>query len=70
MTNLKQHAAIVLLVVLGTSIWVFKGSEAKQKWVVKLKHKYDNRRQTAEKKLMERRGGVVLDDIEMASYHS
>ncbi len=53
----------------GSLVGFFKGSEAKQKWVFKIKDKYDNRRQMAEKKKIARKGGVLLDDIEMAAYH-
>ena len=70
MNTVKQYSVITSLVLLGACIWMFKGSEARQKWVFKIKHKYDNRRQLAEKKSIARKGGVVLDDFELASYHS
>lgn len=70
MNAIKQYSVITSLVLLGACIWVFKGSEAKQKWVFKIKNKYDNRRQQAEKKSIARKGGVELDDFELASYHS
>jgi hypothetical protein len=69
MNRTKQLSAILLLVLLGAFIWVFKGSEAKQKWAFKIKNIYDNRRQAAENKQIARNGGVLLDDIELASYH-
>jgi hypothetical protein len=46
-----------------------RGEEAKQKWVFKIKSKYDNKRLIAEKRMQARKGGVLLDDIEMASFH-
>ncbi len=46
-----------------------RGEEAKQKWVFKIKSKSDNKRLTAEKRQQAKKGGVLLDDIEMASYH-
>ena len=51
-------------------IYLVKGSEAKQKWVFKIKDKYENKKNQAQKKLIKKRGGVLLDDIEMQSYHS
>jgi hypothetical protein len=54
----------------GTLIGIFKGEEAKQKWVFKMKSKYDTKRQVAERKMIARKGGVLLDEIELASYHN
>jgi len=48
----------------------FKGEEAKQKYVFKIKSKYDNKRLVAERKELARKGGVLLDEIEMASFHN
>lgn len=75
MKGIKQKFAgvlgvLVLVVVIGALVGFFKGSEAKQKWVFKMKDKYDTRRQIAEQKSIARRGGVLLDDIELASYHN
>ena len=61
---------IFLAFTIGSVIGVFKGEEAKQKWVFKIKSKYDSKRLVAEKKLIARKGGVLLDDIEMASFHN
>ena len=49
---------------------MFKGEEAKQKWVFRVRSKYDNKRLMAERRSIARRGGVLLDDIEMASFHN
>lgn len=49
--------------------WV-KGSEAKQKWVYKWKSSYNEKRQLAKKRMESRKGGVVLDEIEWASFHN
>ncbi|HXB09623.1 MAG TPA: hypothetical protein VNW04_21000 [Puia sp.] len=51
-------------------IGVVKGEEAKQKWVFRMKSKYENRRLMAERKSIARRGGVLLDDIELAAFHN
>ena len=55
---------------IGTIIGLFRGEEAKQKWVFKIKSKYDNKRMIAERKLIARNGGVLLDEIEMSSFHN
>ena len=65
-----QILAVLVILMIGTLVGFFKGPEAKQKWVFKLKDKNDNRRQMAEQRSIERRGGVLLDEIEMAAYHN
>lgn len=61
---------VFLAVTIGTVIGTFKGEEAKQKWVFKIRSKYENKRLMAERRSVARRGGVLLDDIELASYHN
>lgn len=63
---------ILALLVVLSSTWVFlvRGSEAKQRWVFKMKDRYEARKMLAQKRQVKRRGGVVLDDIEMQAYHS
>ncbi|HVM86557.1 MAG TPA: hypothetical protein VMT76_00115 [Puia sp.] len=70
MQGIKNKAIIFLAVTIGTVIGLFKGEEAKQKWVFRLRSKYDNKRLIAERKSIIKKGGVLLDDIEMASFHS
>ena len=66
----KNKVVVFLAVSVGGMIGVIKGEEAKQKWVFKVKSKYENRRLMAERKSIARRGGVMLDDIELASFHN
>ena len=61
---------VFLAVTVGGMIGIIKGEEAKQKWVFRLKSKYENRRLVAERKSIARKGGVLLDDIELAAYHN
>ena len=70
MRRFRNKLVIFLAVTVGGAIGLFKGEEAKQKWVFKIRSKYENRRLMAEKKSIARKGGVLLDDIEMASYHN
>lgn len=70
MKGIKNKMVIFLAVVIGGMIGLFKGEEAKQKWVFKIRSKYENRRLIAERKSIARKGGVLLDDIEMAAYHN
>ena len=57
-------------VTIGGMIGLIKGEEAKQKWVFRIRSKFENRRLMAERKSIARRGGVLLDDIELAAYHN
>ena len=61
---------VFLAVTVGGMIGFIKGEEAKQKWVFRLRSKYENRRLMAERKSIARKGGVLLDDIELAAYHN
>lgn len=69
MKKIKHKILILLLVTGGFFIGTLKGQEAKQKWVFKIKSKFDTRKQMAEKKSIVRKGGVLLDDIEIAAFH-
>ena len=70
MNGFKQRMVVFLAVTVGGMIGVIKGEEAKQKWVFRLKSKHENRRLIAERKSIARRGGVLLDDIELAAFHN
>ena len=70
MRRYRNRTVIFLAFTIGSLIGLIKGEEAKQKWVFKIKSKYDSKRLVAEKKLIARKGGVMLDDIEMASFHN
>ena len=61
---------LFLAVTIGGMVGLLKGEEAKQKWVFKIRSKYENRRLIAERRSIARKGGVLLDDIELASYHN
>jgi hypothetical protein len=49
---------------------LFKGNEAKQKWVFKIKSSFDEKKHLAEQRKVIRQGGVALDDIEIAAFHN
>lgn len=70
MKNMKQNLFIVSMVTLAGVVGFFLGSEAKQKWISKFKHRYDNRKHLAQQKSFIRKGGVLLDDIELEAYHN
>jgi hypothetical protein len=68
--KIKNKMVVFLAVTVGGMVGLLKGEEAKQKYVFRIRSKFDNRRLMAERKSIARKGGVVLDDIEMASYHN
>ena len=70
MKGLKNKMVVFLAVTVGGMIGVVKGEEAKQKWVFRVRSKYENRRLMAQRKSIARKGGVLLDEIELASYHN
>jgi len=60
---------MLTLLTVGTFIGLFKGPEAKQKWMFKIKNREESKRQLAEMKKVLREGAVPLDEIELAAYH-
>jgi hypothetical protein len=69
MKQVNSRWVIVLILLVGTVIGILKGTEARQKWVFKIKNRYEEKRQLAEQKKLLRSGQVALDDIELASFH-
>ena len=70
MKTLRNRLILVLALTTGTIVGIFRGSEAKQKWVFRIRSRFDEKRQLAEQKRLIRGGGVVLDDIELAAFHN
>ena len=69
MKQVNNRFVVLLAIVIGTIVGIFKGTEAKQKWVFRIKNRYVEKRQIEENKKLLRDGGVPLDDIEMAAFH-
>ena len=69
MNQFSNKWVLVLIITVGSVINIFKGSEARNKWVFKIKNRFEEKRQLAENKKLIRSGGVLLDDIELASFH-
>jgi hypothetical protein len=58
-----------LILLAGIIVGIMKGQEARQKWVSKKKMKYEAKR-TNQKDLNTGESQVLLDEIEMSTYHS
>ena len=69
MNQFSNKWVLVLIITVGSVINIFKGSEARNKWVFKIKNRFEEKRQLAENKKLIRSGGVLLDVIELASFY-
>jgi hypothetical protein len=70
MKKIYRNFLLTLIMIAATVVGWVKGQEAKEKWVYKWKSSYNEKRQLAKKRMAIRKGQVVLDDIEWASYHN
>jgi hypothetical protein len=70
MKKFYRNFLLTIVMVVATIVGWVKGSEAKQKLVYKWKSSYDEKRQLAKKRIALRKGQVVLDDVEWASFHN
>jgi hypothetical protein len=66
----KNKFLLFFVISVGSVIGIVRGEEAKQKWVFRIRSKVDTKKLIAEKKQQAKKGGVLLDDIEMASFHN
>lgn len=69
MKTLFYNFTFRLVLAVGIFVGIFKGQEARQKWVSKKKIKYEAKRgyhlsQDADRTLL------MLDEVEMSTYHS
>lgn len=65
----RNKFLLFCIISVGSVIGMVRGEEAKQKWVFRIKSKVDTKKLIAEKRQQAKKGGVLLDDIEMASFH-
>ncbi|MHA4843361.1 hypothetical protein ACX0G7_04300 [Flavitalea antarctica] len=69
MKKIYNRTLLLLAITIGSIVGIIKGSEAKQKWMFKIKIRNEEKRQQAQQKKMLKDGSVELDDIEIAAYH-
>ena len=69
MKKIYNRTILFTAITIGSIVGIFKGTEAKQKWMFKILSKQDERQTRAVRKSEARKGKVLLDDIEMAAYH-
>jgi len=70
MKAFKIILALIFVVLISALIGLFRGSEAKHKWILKIRDRYDSRSQVADQNPMELSGDVLLDEMELEAYHS
>ncbi|NII24910.1 hypothetical protein HB364_07465 [Pseudoflavitalea sp. X16] len=70
MSMIRNRTVLLLALTVGSIVGMFKGTEAKQKWVFRIKSRFEEKRHLAEEKKFIRQGGVPLDDIEIAAFHN
>lgn len=71
-TMKKYTNRLILLLVLsmGTLVGMFRGHEARQKWVFRIKSRFEEKRHMAEQRRQMKETGVALDDVELAAFHN
>jgi hypothetical protein len=67
MKKIIYSMLLAMIVVAGLFIGMIKGSEVRNKWISKMKFRYEEKKET--KKIVPR-GGIMLDEIEESTYHS
>jgi hypothetical protein len=70
MKQLNNKWILILIITVGSVINIFKGSEARNKWVFKIKNRFEEKKQLAEYKKLARSGGVLLDDSLLPSINN
>lgn len=58
-----------LILMSGMFIGMVKGQEVRQKWVSKMKNLYEEQRASS-KTIKYKHAEIMLDEIELATYHS
>lgn len=58
-----------MIMIAGLFIGIIKGQEVRNKWVSKMKFRHEERRDH-QRLLQRENGGIKLDEIEEATYHS
>jgi hypothetical protein len=70
MKNFYRNFLLTVVMVVATFVGWVKGQDAKQKLVYKWKTGYNEKRQLARKRIAIRKGQVILDEVEWASFHT
>lgn len=67
MKRIVYTLTFTMIMIAGLFIGIVRGQEVRNKWISKMKFKHEERRDTQRQLL---RDGIMLDEIEEATYHS
>jgi hypothetical protein len=67
MKRIVYTLTFTMIMIAGLFIGIVRGQEVRNKWISKMKFKHEERRDTQRQPL---RDGIMLDEIEEATYHS
>lgn len=67
---MSNRLLLFIALSLASVVGVFRGNEAKQKWMFRVRSRLDEKKQVAEQKKLLKEGGILLDDIELAAFHN
>lgn len=59
-----------LILVGGLFVGMVRGHEARERWISKMKNRYDDKKTVTLQPSKKGTTQVILDEIEMATYHS
>ncbi len=64
MKGMKRKIAVAIALMMGTIIGAFRGEIAKQKFISKVKSRYENHNQ------VQRQHEIMLDEFELSAFHT
>ena len=64
MKGMKRKIALALAIMTGTIIGAFRGEIAKQRFISKVKGKYEHHKQ------VQRQHEIMLDEFELSAFHT
>ncbi|PWT97959.1 MAG: hypothetical protein C5B52_13060 [Bacteroidetes bacterium] len=65
MKGMKRKMALTLALMAGTIIGTFRGGEAKQKYISRIRDKYED-----QKMQVKRSPEIILDEFEFSAFHN
>lgn len=68
MKQMNYRLPFGVILMTGLVIGVVRGQEVKQKWLIKMKSRQDEKR-FFDRNFASGKGEVMLDEIELATYH-
>lgn len=64
MKGMKRKIAVAIAIMTGSIIGAFRGEIAKQRYVAKIKNKYENHNQ------VQQQDEILLDEFELSAFHT